>query len=359
MYSAQYIFLVYSSFFITIVCFSLFMNVLFLKFATTLGIREKEGPVIRWSSVSKPALGGLTFYIAFLLSATCFSIFFEDTRVFQEHAVLGLIGTTALAFLMGLADDAYDTRPWLKFGVQIGCGILLIISDASIHLFEVQWINWVITVFWVVGIMNSINMLDNMDGITTSVSLSILTICLLGASFSNEFATFEYMSMLGVSAALIGFLFFNWHPSKMFMGDTGSQFLGMFLAYLSIRYLWNGSLYEGQLNVMQQLSLVLVAFVVPISDTATVFINRMSRGQSPFVGGKDHTTHHLGYLGFSDSQVGFILIGINVISILMSIAIFRFIDLWLWYHSVVFITYFLIVFITLFLVTQKNKERRT
>jgi UDP-GlcNAc:undecaprenyl-phosphate GlcNAc-1-phosphate transferase len=201
-------------------------------------------------------------------------------------------------------------------------------------------------------------MLDNMDGITTSVSLAIIIICIISLSFQNGFASFEYMVMLGICAALIGFLFFNWHPSKMFMGDTGSQFLGMFLAYIGIKYLWNGTLFSGENQIMQQIVQVLIAFIIPIVDTTSVVINRMSRKQSPFVGGKDHTTHHLSYLGFSDSQVGFIFLGLSVLSMLISIGIYRFIDVWLWYHTLIFIAYFLIVFVTLFAVTQKNKDKR-
>ncbi|MCB9190018.1 MAG: undecaprenyl/decaprenyl-phosphate alpha-N-acetylglucosaminyl 1-phosphate transferase [Flavobacteriales bacterium] len=342
----------------SIVFFSLFINTIFLKFATTLGIRDKEAPIIRWSSVSKPALGGISFYIAFLLSTASFSVFFEPELIFKHAGTLGLLGSTALAFLMGLADDAYDTKPLLKFGVQILCGIILISTGTVINLVDNDWIDYALTILWVIGIMNSINMLDNMDGITTSVSLAIIVICLISLSFQGGFATFDYMVMLGICAALIGFLFFNWHPSKMFMGDTGSQFIGMFLAYIGIKYLWNGTLHSGSNELTQQVVQVLIAFIIPIVDTTSVVINRVSRGQSPFVGGKDHTTHHLSYLGLTDSQVGFTFLGLSVLSMLISVGIYRFIDVWLWYHNVIFITYFLLVFVTLFFITQKNKDKR-
>lgn len=356
--NVQYIFVVYATFFISIVFFSLFINAIFLKFATTLGIREREGPIIRWSSVSKPALGGISFYIAFLLSMASFSVFFEPDLIFKHSETLGLLGATAIAFLMGLADDAYDTKPMLKFGVQIMCGVILIFSGTTIELVDYDWVNYILTILWVIGIMNSINMLDNMDGITTSVSLAIIAICLISLSFQEGYASFDYMVMLGICAALIGFLFFNWHPSRMFMGDTGSQFLGMFLAYIGIKYLWNGTLFSGENQMMQQIVQVLIAFIIPVVDTSSVVINRLSRGQSPFVGGRDHTTHHLSYLGFSDSQVGFVFLGLSVLSMLISVGIYRFIDVWLWYHSVIFVTYFLIVFVTLFTITQKNKDKR-
>lgn len=342
-----------------IVSFSLFINVILLKFATTLGIRSNEKPVVRWSSVAKPALGGISFYIAYLMSMTCFSVFFDESLVFKELSVLGALGATALAFLMGLADDAYDTRPLLKFGIQLLCGIILIISGTYINISDYNYINWILTILWVIGMMNAINMLDNMDGITSIVSSSIIITALVALTFNGNFQNFDFMASLGIVAALIGFLFFNWHPSKMYMGDTGSQFIGMFVAYIGIKYVWNGELFSGENSVFQQLSLVLVVFILPIVDTTVVFINRLARKQSPFRGGKDHTTHHLSYLGLSDSQVGFTYMGISAVSLLFSIAIYRFVDVWLWYHTLGCGIYFVATFAVLFFVTQRNKDKRT
>jgi UDP-GlcNAc:undecaprenyl-phosphate GlcNAc-1-phosphate transferase len=354
---SQYMFIVFSIFFICIVSFSLFINAILLKFATTLGIRDRELPVIRWSSVSKPALGGISFYIAYLLSIACFSMFFE-TKILQDTTVLGGLAATTLAFLMGLADDAYDTKPFLKFSVQVVCGVILIFSGNYIELFGNDYVNYIITILWVVGIMNSINMLDNMDGITTVVTSGILISCLISMVVNGGFNQFDFMSCIGLLASLLGFLFFNWHPSKMYMGDTGSQFLGMFLAYVGVKYIWNGSLFSGETDFWQQISLVLIVFVLPIADTATVSINRIARGQSPFRGGKDHTTHHLSYLGLTDSQVAFVFLGISALASLMAFAIFKFIDVWLWYHTLIYLMVFFSIFFTLFFITQKNKNRR-
>ena len=154
------------------------LNTIMLKFATNLGIRNNDQPVIRWSNISKPALGGITLYISFLLSTTCFSIFFEDINLFKDMNTLGMIGAVALGFIMGLADDAYNTKPILKSIVQISCGVILVATGTFIHLFENDYLNYILTVVWVIGIMNSINMLDNMDGITTIVSIFILLICI-------------------------------------------------------------------------------------------------------------------------------------------------------------------------------------
>lgn len=323
-----------------------------------MGIRDKEQPIIRWSSVSKPAIGGISMYLSFLLATASFSMFFPSSSIFLDKEALGIIGATAMAFLMGLADDAYNTKPWLKFFVQLACGALLIISGNYIHFFELEILNYALTIFWIIGIMNSINMLDNMDGITATVSIFILVICLSFLAINGNYQSFDFIVILGVLSSLIAFLFYNWNPSKMFMGDTGSQFLGMFIAAMGIKYIWNSATFDGDSEYLQKLFTVLIAFILPIVDTTTVFINRIARKQSPFVGGKDHTTHHLSYLGLSDSRVAFVFLGLSVISLIICIGIFKFIDTWRWYHSLILLSYFLIIFGFLFGFTQINKDKR-
>lgn len=323
-----------------------------------MGIRDKEQPIIRWSSVSKPAIGGISMYLSFLLATASFSMFFPSSSIFLDKEALGIIGATAMAFLMGLADDAYNTKPWLKFFVQLACGALLIISGNYIHFFELEILNYALTIFWIIGIMNSINMLDNMDGITATVSIFILVICLSFLAINGNYQSFDFIVILGVLSSLIAFLFYNWNPSKMFMGDTGSQFLGMFIAAMGIKYIWNSATFDGDSEYLQKLFTVLIAFILPIVDTTTVFINRIARKQSPFVGGKDHTTHHLSYLGLSDSRVAFVFLGLSVISLIICIGIFKFIDTWRWYHSLILLSYFLIIFGFLFGFTQMNKDKR-
>ena len=327
-----------------------------LKFATNLGIRNNDQPVIRWSNVAKPALGGITLYISFLISSTCFSIFFDE--VFKDVQTLGTLISVAIGFLMGLADDAYNTKPIIKSLAQVSCGIILIITGTFIQFFENEYLNYILTILWVIGIMNSINMLDNMDGITTIVSIFILLIALFYLAIHDNYNNFDFFAILGVMASLTAFLFHNWNPSRMFMGDTGSQFIGVFLAIISIKYMWNTTSYKGDPNQYQQISIVLMAFILPIIDTTCVVINRISRKQSPFVGGKDHTTHHLSYLGLNDSRVGFVYLGISALSLIICFAVFRFIENWNWIHSSIFGFYFLFLFGIMFYITQQNKDKR-
>ena len=99
----------------------------------------------------------------------------------------------------------------------------------------------------------------------------------------------------------------------------------------------------------------LIAFLLPIVDTTTVTINRISRGSSPFVGGKDHTTHHLGYAGLSDAQVAMVFAGLSAVNLLLGFVILRFIPVWEPMHSAIFATYAVVVFLSLFTLTRRTK----
>ena len=367
MASEEYIFLIYTGFFISIILFCILINTILLKFATTLGIRNNEKPIIRWSAVSKPSLGGISFYISFLISTGCYGIFFNSQSLFNDGQVIGVIGAISLAFLMGLADDAYNTKPRLKFLVQVFCGIILIISSKYtnqheslvIQLFESNYLNYSITIFWVVAMMNSINMLDNMDGITAQTSFFIITTAIIFLSFNSGFEKYDYMICLGAIGSLIGFLFYNFHPSRMFMGDSGSQFLGLLVAIIGIKYFWNIEDFKTRTTIpTKQIVTVLIVFTLPIVDTTSVVINRIARKSSPFIGGKDHTTHHLSYLGFNDTQISFIFAGISFLSCIIAISIYRFVHHWTWINTTLYIIYFLAIFLSLYFTTQQHKDKR-
>ena len=217
--------------------------------------------------------------------------------------------------------------------------------------------NDVFTLIWVVGMMNSINMLDNMDAISSIVSIFILLLALVYMSLHGQQSTLLFMILIGVIGSMVGFLFYNWHPSKIYMGDTGSQFLGIILAAIGIKFCWNATSIDGDINTSRQIITVLLVFILPIIDTAIVIINRVGRGQSPFVGGKDHTTHNLGYLGLSDSQVAFVFSGVAIISGLLVYYIFRFVKVWDHMMTIGFLAYFLAIFFTMFFITRHKIKK--
>jgi UDP-GlcNAc:undecaprenyl-phosphate GlcNAc-1-phosphate transferase len=309
-------------FFAAALVISLLMHRFFVIRAERYNIKKTNISAVRWSSQTKPILGGVTFYGAFLFSVFVYAVFFDASKLLNSQ-IFGIIMVVTLSFMMGLADDMLNTPPGFKFIFQFLSGAILIYSGIYIQIFDTEWLNYLLTLFWVIGIMNSINMLDNMDAITTSVSSTILLGAVLVLFFSQPFSGVLFLLTIGVLASLLSFLYYNWNPSKMYMGDNGSQFLGAFLAIIGIQVFWNSPQLNFHSNLYPFL-LAFMAFIVPISDTSTVTINRLLRKQSPFIGGRDHTTHHLSYFGFTDRKVAWVLLTINLIFVSFSLFIIIF-----------------------------------
>lgn len=354
--NSSYLVIALISFFLAAFLFSLLINGLFVKFSRTLGIRSHIETQIRWSTSSKPSFGGISFYIIFILSLAAGSFIYQQSENFRNLSLLGLVAAASLAFLMGLFDDAYNTKVWLKLLTQIACGVILVSTGSGIQLFQSVWINNILSVLWVIAIMNSVNMLDNMDGITSIISMFIFIpltcIILVSGSLTSPYL----LTLIGLMAALAGFLFYNWHPSKLYMGDTGSQFLGLVLAFFGMKFLWNAPFGGTLFQADHRLIMVLTIFALPITDTTTVVIKRLMRKTSPFVGGKDHTTHHLSYLGLNDTWVAFVFAFISLTSAGLLIMEY-YLPVWYPYYSLMFGSWFLIVFVTLFVIANRNTKR--
>jgi UDP-GlcNAc:undecaprenyl-phosphate GlcNAc-1-phosphate transferase len=338
---------------------SMICNILLLNFSKSLGIRNKNDVVVRWSNESKPSLGGVSFFVVFVSTAIVHSIIFYDDVIFHNMQYIGLFVAGAMAFLMGLADDAYNTKPLVKLAIQILCGIVFVYTGTFIDIFHVFIVDAALTIIWVIIIMNSLNMLDNMDGITGTTVLFILLACLFGDWIVNGFTVDVWsLTLLSVIGAVIGFLRYNIHPSKLFMGDAGSQFIGLFVAFFGVKYLWNVSS-ATETSAWASVIVTLVAFTPAAADTLTVVINRLKRGQSPMVGGKDHTTHHLVYAGFKDIQVWYVFVVIGFVSLVLSLLMIYMIHLNIIYPIIFFLLYFVLVFAYLYRNTikfpQKNK----
>jgi len=267
----------------------------------------------RWATQRKPIIGGIGFFILFIFSGLYYFLLISK-KIETNIEFLTLLLICSLGFFSGLWDDLKGSTPRIKLLIQLIIGLIIISTGYGITSFNSNWLNYPMTLFWVVSLMNSINMLDNMDAITTSVS-GVIIASLIGIElylFGNT--TFYTYLCIGVLISLIVFLKWNWNPSKMYMGDNGSQFLGAFLAFIGIKILWNNNISINLEFPIKEVVAVLLSFIVMISDTATVTINRLRAGKSPFIGGKDHTTHHLSYLGLTERQVAFTFIGISILA---------------------------------------------
>lgn len=296
----------------------LLLHFYLLKRSNTYKIKKANTSAVRWSSQSKPILGGITFYVLFLFSIINYALFFNYENLISGP-VFGAIIVLNISFLMGLADDMLNTPPGFKFIVQIFGAIILIVFDLHINIFETDFYNYVLTIFWFVGVMNSINMLDNMDSITTSIGITILIGALVVLSVLNMNNGPIFMVCIAALAGLLSFLFVNWHPAKMYMGDNGSQFLGALIAIIGIIVFWNGSTIGTDHPKTFPFLIAFIAFIIPITDTTTVTINRLMRKQSPFIGGRDHTTHHLSYLGLSDRKIAILLLSLNGLGVFTAV----------------------------------------
>lgn len=345
--------------FIASLILGIFLNNFLIKRPIKFLVKKANKSAIRFNTQSKPIFGGVGFYIVFLF-IMIIALFLLKDEIYSSKEYLSIFLIVTMSFIMGLADDVISTPPSFKFIVQFLCAFLFIFNDIYIMISPIEWINYLITVLWVVGIMNSINMLDNMDAVTTVTSLSIIGGATIFAILNNfGVSNLGLIILLSVCAALLSFLIYNWSPAKMYMGDNGSQFLGAILAWIGISFFWNSvpiAEFQYGFNTKQAL-IVALAFIVPLTDTTTVTINRILRKQSPFVGGKDHTTHHLFYLGLSARWVAILLFAINTIGVILALhliktgASFNYSKIWLYFIFPV------VSFLFLFLNTKFTKQK--
>jgi len=345
--------IVFPLLFLGFIILSLVINRILIRFSLNFGSRYQDGQ-IRWSDEAKPALGGFAFYLLFVIA-----LFLIATIDFSNHDIgnrelIGMFIAVSLGFFIGLADDAYNTYPLLKLLGQLTCANILIASGLIIPLTPSIILNSLFTIIWVVAIMNSLNMIDNMDGITSVISIGILLNGMLIAFLISGIFTTTMLLLALVIAAILGFLFFNWHPSRLIMGDSGSQFLGVLLAAISILSMWNFKNPTGEYFQIRQFLIPLAVFQLPLFDTTTVIIRRMLRGQSPFVGGKDHTTHQFVFLGLNEESVTLLFAVIALLSLIEVYILYRLYFHWIWWYNFAVIAFFLMQFILLQFIYQKG-----
>jgi UDP-GlcNAc:undecaprenyl-phosphate GlcNAc-1-phosphate transferase len=351
----NYFSLVNLIFFIASLLLSITLYSIFLKYVNSFGNREiqHDDGQKRWGSRRKPSIGGVIFFIVFLTSLTCNLLINPISS--GINYIFGLILPATLGFIVGFFDDAYNTVPFLKFFGQLICAILFIWSGLVINISTSDTFNNLATIFWVVGMMNSINMLDNMDGIVSSTTIISLILCLFIPSIYQN--NTDFAINISIIAILIGFLFYNWHPSKMYMGDTGSQFLGLYVAWITIKHVWGFKSPLSTFHVEQIIAPILI-LIVPIMDTTTVIFRRMMKGQSPFVGGRDHTTHHLALLGLTDNQVVYALSSISLISGIIFIFFLKSLNVWSTSMTFGVFSFYLTIFIGLQYLYNKAKKKK-
>jgi UDP-GlcNAc:undecaprenyl-phosphate GlcNAc-1-phosphate transferase len=239
-----------------------------------------------------PLMGGVAIFAGAVVAVLLFSNQLADS-------VVGVFLAMSLVAFTGLLDDRYHLPAWAKLGSQFVAFLILAFFDIQVKLPLPDWIDTIITFIWLAGISNAINFLDNMDGLSAGVSgVAAAFILLLGLQ-NNQFLVSALSA--AVLGACLGFLRFNFKPARIFMGDAGALFLGFILAILGLQLR-----FPENVNFVTWMVPVFI-LAVPIFDTTLVIFSRLRRGVSPNTAGKDHTSHRLVNLGYSQREAVLIL----------------------------------------------------
>ncbi len=257
----------------------------------------------RWHVTPIPKFGGVGIFVATLLTLV---IYFGIRKDWQDFP-LGLLSGSLVAFLLGVVDDVKPISPATKLIGQILAASLVIAQGYTTLFFTprlgnsviAQLPNILLTFIWLVGITNAINLLDNMDGLAGGISL--IASGFLSYLFWKNGDWVLFSISLSLGGAIVGFLIWNFPPASLFMGDSGSQFIGFTLALLAIARQPQAS------NIFAVMGVPTLLFLLPILDTTFVTITRLFRGESPVKGGKDHTSHRLIEFGLNERQVVLVL----------------------------------------------------
>ncbi len=252
----------------------------------------------RWHKRPTALLGGISIYLASLIS-----VFFLGLT---NKNVWGLFLGATFLFIIGLADDKFHFAPYIKLFAQIIAGCIAILFGVIIGLPLDAFLSIPLTLLWIIGITNSFNLLDNIDGLAVGIA-AIASLMLFASSllFSNNPLGIFALILAG---AALGFLPYNFNPAKIFMGDSGSMFLGFCIAVISIA---GTPRHISSLLITMFVPVLILS--VPIFDTIFVMIIRQLQGRRIFEGGKDHTSHHLVTLGLSQKKTILLLYTISLI----------------------------------------------
>lgn len=255
-----------------------------------------------------PRMGGLAIFFGFMLSVLLF--------VPMTGQLRGMLMGAVIIVVLGIFDDIHSLRASFKFVVQIVAALVAVLSGNIIATlsnpnvfsadlyWDLGWLAYPVTVLWIVAITNAVNLIDGLDGLACGVStISSMTLLVIALVVSDGPVA---ILMAALAGGCIGFLPYNMNPAKIFMGDTGSTFLGFILAVVSIQGLF-------KFYTIISFAVPFLLLGLPIFDTAFAFIRRIAHGQNPMSPDRSHVHHRLIDMGFSQKQAVAVLYIISAI----------------------------------------------
>ncbi|MDB3990758.1 undecaprenyl/decaprenyl-phosphate alpha-N-acetylglucosaminyl 1-phosphate transferase [Gammaproteobacteria bacterium] len=305
------------------------------------------------------------FFFIFIFSASIYSPDllnisnegegYISSSVFKNlTSIIALVGTALLFFLLGFFDDFFNFRAITKITLQVLFCMIYIHDTDLFQITGSAFFNYLYTLTWLVGITNAANLIDNFDGICSSVvSLSAIALLLLLTFQNNDVNLFYVIAILSILiGCLIGFLLHNFPPATIFMGDSGSMALGFIIASVSIPTQMSNHFGLGdEINIAKALIPICV-LSFPIFDTTLVTLSRIKNNKKIYHGGRDHTAHRLSVVGLSNTQVLLVIMIYSMIGIFVSFLIFTYKELMI----SIFLIYFLINAMLLFYFLRREKS---
>lgn len=277
-------------------------------FAQKVGAMDVPGEERRVHDHPIPRMGGLAIFLGFLLSV----LLFVPISLPLQGILLGCVIIVAT----GAIDDIISINAWVKLFMQILAAVVAVLHGVEINVLAnpALWssqeylilgaLSIPITILWIVGITNSVNLIDGLDGLAVGVStISSLTMLVIALVVSDNSVALVLAALVG---ACVGFMPYNLNPAKIFMGDTGSLLLGYVLATMSILGLF-------KFATIVSFAVPLLAIAVPLFDTVFAFTRRILKGQSPMQADRGHFHHRLIDMGLSQKQAVAVLYSISAI----------------------------------------------
>jgi UDP-GlcNAc:undecaprenyl-phosphate GlcNAc-1-phosphate transferase len=277
-------------------------------FARRLGVVAKP-KTDRWHKKPTAMLGGVAIWLSVVTTYL----------VFVPHTPYGwvIIKASSFLFLVGLIDDLVHTKPYQKLIGQVLGSAFVVYYGLSLPWTQSLPINMALTIFWLIGITNAVNLLDNMDGLASGIA--VVAAGFLAWSFINTGQLTDALMLAAFAGALLGFLVYNSNPASIFMGDCGSMFVGFFLASSALVNVSGGR----SRSFLPVLAVPILVLFIPIFDTTFVTILRKLSGRAASQGGRDHTSHRLVALGMSEQHAVWMLYGFAALSGVLAVMVQR------------------------------------
>ena len=275
-----------------------------------------------------PAMGGLPIFIGFCIAILIWAPF----EVLRDAKYV--LSALFVMFIIGFRDDLINLKAFQKLFGQIAAA-LIIVTVCDIRLMSLYGLfgigelpitlSYILSIFTIIVITNAYNLIDGIDGLSGSVGV-IVSVFFGTWFFLNDQSSFALISF-AFAGGLLAFLNFNWAPSKIFMGDTGSLLIGFFLSIVTIKFIDTNSMLEPSEFVFGgSIGTAMAVLILPLADTARVFVKRVAKGKSPMHPDRTHFHHILLRLGCNHAQSTGILVTVNIIFVLLALVLKDFSD---------------------------------